>query len=65
MSVYDRWHKSHPAPGDAPCTEHSKGRANLYPTADHLQGDRWQVRWRDESGNQLKRNFPKKKGTDP
>ncbi len=65
MSVYDRWHKSHPAPGDAPCTEHSNGRTRLYATAEHMQGDRWQVRWRDESGHQCKRNFPRKKGTNP
>lgn len=26
MSVYDRWRKSRPTPGDEPCREHSKGR---------------------------------------
>lgn len=65
MSVYDRWHKTHPSPNDTPCTEHSRGRTKLYPTIDHLQGDRWQVRWRDENGHQAKRNFPKRKGTNP
>ena len=65
MSVYDRWHKSRPAPGDEPCREHSKGRTKLYPAADHGKGDRWQVRWRDETGQQRKRNFVKRDGTDP
>jgi hypothetical protein len=65
MSVYDRWHKRHPAPGDKACQEHSRGKAKLYPTAEHLQGDRWQVRWRDEAGGQRSRKFPKRKGTDP
>jgi integrase len=47
------------------CREHSKGRTKLYPTASHGKGDRWQVRWRDESGKQRKRNFPKREGADP
>jgi integrase len=65
MSIYDRWHKRHPGPGDEPCQEHSRGKARLYPTAEHLQGDRWQVRWRDEAGGQRSRKFPRRKGTDP
>jgi hypothetical protein len=65
MSVYDRWHRSRPGPGDEPCREHSRGRTKLYSTADHGKGDRWQVRWRDESGQQRKRNFTKRDGTDP
>jgi integrase len=65
MSVYDRWHKSHPQPGDTPCSEHSRGTTRLYATAEHMQGDRWQVRWRDEQGSQCKRNFPRRKGTNP
>ncbi|TDD22084.1 site-specific integrase [Actinomadura sp. KC06] len=65
MSIYDRWHKTHPKPGDQPCREHSRGKSRLYPSADHFKGDRWQVRWRDETGQQCKRNFPKKAGTDP
>ena len=65
MSVYDRWHKSHPGPDDEPCKEHSRGKTKLYPTAEHGQGDRWQVRWRDENGKQCKRNFTKREGTDP
>jgi hypothetical protein len=65
MSIYDRWHKAHPAPGDQPCREHSKGRTKLYPTASHGTGDRWQVRWRDENSQQRKRNFARRDGTDP
>jgi hypothetical protein len=65
MSIYDRWHKSRPVPGDEPCREHSRGKTKLYPSADHGIGDRWQVRWRDEAGNQRKRNFAKRDGTDP
>jgi len=65
VSIYDRWHKSHPGPDDQSCQEHSRGKTRLYPTAEHLQGDRWQVRWRDETGGQCKRNFPRRKGTDP
>jgi integrase len=65
MSVSDRWHKSNPEPGDTPCKEHSRGSTNLYPTSEHLRGDRWLVRWRSESGEQLKRSFPRKSGRDP
>ena len=65
MSIYDRWHKTHPAPGDQSCREHGKGRTRLYPTVSHGTGDRWQVRWRDENGQQRKRNFARRDGTDP
>lgn len=65
MSIYDRWHRTRPSPGDEPCREHGRGRAKLYPTADHGQGDRWQVRWRDEAGQQRKRNFARRDGVDP
>jgi integrase len=65
VSVYDRWHKSHPTGSDEPCREHSKGRSKLYPTAEHGRGGRWQVRWRDASGKQCKRNFARRDGTDP
>ena len=65
MSVYDRWHKSKPGPGDVPCKEHSRGNTKLYPTAEHLRGDRWLVRWRSESGEQCKRSFPRRSGRDP
>ena len=65
VSIYDRWHKAHPAPGDEPCHEHSKGRTKLYPTVSHGDGDRWQARWRDENGRQRKRNFARRDGADP
>lgn len=65
MSISDRWHKSKPGKGDTPCTEHSRGATKLYPTSEHLRGDRWLVRWRDENGNQCKRSFTKRKGRNP
>lgn len=65
MSISDRWHKNRPGPGDVPCREHSRGSTKLYPTRDHLRGDRWLVRWRDENGEQRKRGFAKKQGKDP
>src|SRR5579859_494568 len=65
MSIYDRWHKRHPQQDDIPCREHSRRRSVLYPTAEHGQGDRWQVRWRDENKKQHKRNFTKREGNDP
>ena len=61
MSVYDRWHKRHPGPGDVPCQEHSRGKTKLYPTAEHLQGDRWQVRWRDEAAASAAGSFRKER----
>ncbi|GAA0568717.1 tyrosine-type recombinase/integrase [Actinomadura livida] len=65
MAVYDRWHtvkprtdeQSKPVP---PCREHKQ-----FPSVDHGKGDRWQVRWRDETGKQRKSNFAKKAGKDP
>lgn len=63
--MYDRWHKTRPWKGDQPCREHSRGNTKLYPTTEHLRGDRWLVRWRDEHGEQHKRSFPKLKGNDP
>lgn len=65
MSVYDRWHKSHPKPDDKPCKEHSRGRNKLYPSSEHLQGKRWQVRWEDLDGKQKSRNFTVKEGKNP
>ncbi|MEU4327734.1 hypothetical protein [Nonomuraea dietziae] len=55
MTVYDRWHKSHPKPGEKKCPEHKK-----VPTKNHGKGERWQVRYRDEAGDQRARNFDKK-----
>lgn len=65
MSISDRWHKNKPGPGDVPCREHSRGNTKLYPTGEHLRGDRWLVRWRDENDEQCKRSFAKKQGKDP
>jgi integrase len=76
MTVYDRWHKTHPnvwtgdgqdpAPKtrDRPC-KCGRGKNKLYPTAVHGVGKRWQVRWRDEAGRQPKRNFTERYGDDP
>jgi hypothetical protein len=55
MSVYDRWHKSRAKPGEGLCREHGK-----VPTANHGEGDRWQVRWRDDTARQCKANFAKR-----
>jgi len=57
--VYDRWHKSRPAPGAQRCREHDK-----VPTTDHGQGMRWQVRYRDADGKQRKENFARKPAAD-
>lgn len=64
MTVYDQWHKSHPRDGDEPC-EHRTRSGPLYPTAIHGKGRRYQVRWRDDKGEQQKRSFTKKLGVDP
>jgi integrase len=55
MTVYDRWHKSHPKAGENTCPDHRK-----VPTTDHDVGDRWQVRYRDENSDQRKRNFARR-----
>ncbi|MCD0451951.1 site-specific integrase [Actinocorallia sp. API 0066] len=64
MSVSDRWHTSKPRRVDGEpverCREHKQ-----YPSATHGEGDRWQVRYRDEHGKQKARNFPRKDGKDP
>src|ERR1022692_2463900 len=48
----DRWHKTHPKPGEPVCREHK-----LVPTVEHGQGNRWAARWRDQDGVQQKQNF--------
>lgn len=53
MAVSDRWHKTHPKTGEARCGEH-RGKV---PTAVHGLGRRWQVRYRDQSGEQKAQNF--------
>jgi integrase len=65
LSISDRWHTAKATPGGLPCKEHSRGSTVLYPTGEHLRGDRWLVRWRDEQGSQCKRSFAKKNGRDP
>jgi integrase len=60
VTVYDRWHRTRPQPGEERCRQHK-----MVPSADHGQGDRWQVRWRDENGAQRKKNFAKKEGKKP
>jgi integrase len=79
MSVYDRWHKTHPnlddpdpARRDQPC-KCGRGKNKLYPTKIHGRGKRWQVRWdtfgADGKRRQEKQNFDKRGGgrdeTDP
>jgi hypothetical protein len=59
VSVTDRWHKARPRPGEEKCRQHK-----IAPSADHGQGDRWQVRWRDEQGRQKKKAFAKKSDAD-
>ena len=63
MAVYDRWHRA-AREGDEPC-KCSRGKAKLYPSAAHGQGDRWQVRYYNLEGKQRKRNFKLKEGRDP
>jgi integrase len=59
MSVADRWHLSRTRVGEL-CKEHG-----MVPSRIHGEGDRWQVRWRDENGVQKKRNFALRQGKDP
>jgi integrase len=59
LTVYDRWHKSRPRPDDQRCSEHGK-----VSTAGHGKGDRWQVRWRDDTGRQRKENFARRSDAD-
>lgn len=61
MAVTDRWHRSHPRPDHVPC-KCGTARKPLHPTAEHEQGDRWQVRWVDDEGRSRKLNRPKKGG---
>ena len=58
MAVYDRWHRD-AADGLEPC-RCGKGRHKMYPSAVHLRGARWQVRWDDPNADarrQPRRNF--------
>lgn len=64
MSVYDRWHLSHPPDSAQPC-KCGRGRNKLYPNGDHGEGKRWQVRYRDDEGRQRKRSFDERHGDNP
>lgn len=48
MSVYDRWHLSHPPKDAKRCSQHRK-----VPSAAHGTGLRWQVRGNDADGGPL------------
>lgn len=61
MAVTDRWHRSHPDDDAKPC-KCGTARRPLYPTAEHEQGDQWQVRWRDDEGTPHKLNRPRRGG---
>lgn len=75
MAVTDRWHKTYPTLDDRPCGCGTAKRP-LHPTAEHPRpakdgtrafsgGKRWQVRYRDDSGEQRSKNFQLKEGDDP
>lgn len=51
-TVRDRWHKTHPKPGERRCSEHR----GLVPSAEHGAGKRWQVRY-VEGTTVVKENF--------
>lgn len=57
--VYDRWHLSRPPADAEPCEEHSTKTKTVHAGADHGNGKRWQVRYRDPDGKQCKENFAK------
>lgn len=69
MSVADRWHIRNPREVKDPdsgeivparkCREHK-----MWPAAEHGIGGRWQVRYRDEDGEQKSKNFALKDGKD-
>ncbi|WP_330354461.1 tyrosine-type recombinase/integrase [Streptomyces chartreusis] len=58
--VVDRWHLSRPAEGAKACTQHTSRTKALVPSVDHGKGLRWQVRYRDPDGKQVKENFATK-----
>jgi integrase len=64
VSVYDRWHKTYPKPGDEPC-RCGTAKHPLYPSAKHKAGDRWEVVWRDDNKRQKHKSFVKKEGKNP
>ena len=62
--VYDRWHLTRPPADAEPCGEHQASGRGLVASADHGQGRRWQVRYRDPAGRQIKENYAKKAKAD-
>jgi integrase len=52
VSVYDRWHLSHPPAGAKRCSQHRK-----VPSTAHGTGLRWQVRGTDQNGRPVKQNY--------
>lgn len=81
MAIYDRWHLTHPEnhpdwnhedpkKRPTPC-KCSRGKNRLYPSADHPKPGskrkkaRWQVRYRNDAGEQIKRDFHELEGDDP
>jgi integrase len=64
MAVDDRWHLKRPEPDAQPC-KCGTARRPLYPSAKHKQGDRWEVRWRDENKVQKHKSFAKREGKNP
>ncbi|WP_433469576.1 tyrosine-type recombinase/integrase [Spirillospora sp. CA-128828] len=71
MAVYDRWHtrkpRTDPKTGKpvGACGKHSTKATELYPSAAHGRGARWQVRWYDLGGKQCSENFDRKEGKNP
>jgi integrase len=63
MAVYDLWHKQG-KPADETC-KCGTAKHPLYPSAKHKQGDRWEVRWRDDQKVQRYQRFARKEGKNP
>lgn len=64
MAVYDRWHTA-PRDGAEACKCRNGRGGKLYPSAVHLRGKRWQVRWDDPNSatrSQPRKNFALKEG---
>lgn len=68
MAVYDLWHKK-PGLDDMPCkcstAIGTPKESLLYASAKHKQGERWEVRWRDENKKQKYKRFEKRIGKNP
>lgn len=68
MAVTDRWHVARPGQGAEPCRCRNGRGGRLYPSADHLKGKRWKVRWDDPNSttrSQPSKSFALKDGDDP